>query len=563
MEKTQNTSKIAPEKKSGDNSQSKESENSSEILSAKDRAREAVKNVDFSRKLNAIVSSIFSRCGVPIADFTVSEPVSFYAKVNYCLNWSFKCRASDKHLRRVSDETKVLSSSALDEFTQKNSKELEKESAVTKSFIKRLAESKFNELVDISGQIVAFNRISAIGKTRCKTCHGSKKSSCESCLGKGTVPCPACHGTGSKCNVCNGAGTVRCAPCNGEGSLTCRDCGGTGELTVEREIIYDAECKTQINLNLMVPGTDVPITSFSKEDEKAILAAANFEDQSSGQETQHGYVATFAGFAPCFAVHVKLKNNNKPFDFILCGKNLRPICKPAILNVVFNYESQLLADTLSMAQNDVDEKINCVKSLASKAILAKTIRSIESYEMQIVKSEAVKQGVTVESILWDTKKNENARAKLIKNNVKEELLESVKKELITNADGFISEDFARYFAKNLISFVPMLMLLNPNTKMVWAGITLGTWMLMIVISYFVPNVIGAFLGLGISVAICVFTSLILTKNWAYYSVVSTLRLTHKLKKVPNLTVEAVQSGRLLIGSLVIGVASIIIFNSNL
>lgn len=561
MEKTEKTPKDATAKKTEEASSGKAPEKTSEPISAKDRAKDAVKNVDFSRKLNAIVSSIFSRCGVPIADFSVSEPVSFYAKVSYCLNWSFKCRATDKHLRRVSDETKVLSSSALDEFTQNNSKELEKESAVTKSFIKRLAEAKFNELADISGQIVAFNRVAAIGKTRCKTCHGSKKSSCESCLGKGTVPCPACHGTGSKCNVCNGAGTVKCAPCNGEGSLKCRNCEGTGELTVEREIIYDAECKKQVSINLTVPGSDIPITSFSKEDEKAILAAANFEDQSSGQETPHGYVATFAGFATCFAVHVKLKDNKKPFDFILCGKNLRPICKPPILNVVFNYESQLLADTLSMSQTDVDEKIDCVKALASKAILAKTIRSIESYEMQIVKAEAVKQGVTVESILWDAKKNENARAKLIKNNVKEELLESVKKELINNAEGFISDDFARYFAKNLIAFVPMLMILNPNTKMVWAGITLGTWMLMIVISYFVPNAVGAFLGMGISVAICMFTSLMLTKNWAYYSVVSTLRLTHKLKKVPNLTVEAVQSGRLLIGSLVIGVASIIIFNS--
>ena len=78
--------KVTPEKKSPPSSAAIPP---TEAVVDGSKAREAaaleVKNVDFARKLNSIVSAIFSRCGVPIADFTVSEPLSFFAKVNYNL----------------------------------------------------------------------------------------------------------------------------------------------------------------------------------------------------------------------------------------------------------------------------------------------------------------------------------------------------------------------------------------------------------------------------------------------------------------------------------------------
>ena len=266
------------------------------------------------------------------------------------------------------------------------------------------------------------------------------------------------------CSMCNGTGFINCDHCNGSGKVVCRHCKGMGELIVEREIIYDSESCKDIEISLNVPGSDKTITSFSKEDEKIILEAANFDDQSLGSELPHGYKATFIGYAPCFAVRVNLKGETTPFDFILCGKSLKPICKPPLLDVVFKEESNILSSTLNIGTDDVDEKIVCVKALAGKAILAKTIRSIENYELDIIKKEAAKQGVTVESILWENKNDLNNKAKLIKSTVKEQLIENVSLELISNAQGFISKEFSRYFAKNLIDFVPLLMMLNPNTK---------------------------------------------------------------------------------------------------
>ena len=112
----------------------------------------------------------------------------------------------------------------------------------------------------------------------------------------------------------------------------------------------------------------------------------------------------------------------------------------------------------------------------------------------------------------------------------------------------MSQDFARIFAKNLISFVPMLLLLNPNTKFIWAGITLVTWCLLVAFMYLVPTVVGALFAVTMSGIICAFTSFALTKNWAYYSAVSVLKLTHKFKKIPDLSTEAIQSGRLSVGA---------------
>lgn len=515
------------------------------------------------QRLYDTVAAIFSRCGVPTANFRISDLVEFSASVSYSMNWNFKCRCSDKILRSVSDETHVLSTSALDEFTLANTKELEKDSAKTKEFVKHLSVASFEDLKALSGQIICFNRINAIGKTRCKNCHGSGSSICENCGGKGTIECPTCHGSAKACPVCHGSGNAKCHTCNGTGKVKCKDCQGKGEVTVDREVIYDADCKKQISISLMVPGTDKKITSFSKEDEKAIIEAADFSGKPNGNETARGYSVNFLGTAPCYAVHVYLVGVEKPFDFIICGhKNLRSICKPPVLDYVFNDESHLLSDTLIASADDVDEKIKCVKALASKAILAKTIRTIERHEMEIAKEQAVAQGVTVESILTAAKHKDSSRLIYIKTKVKQELLDSITKELTDNAHGYISEDFARVFAKNLISFVPLLMVLNPKTKIIWAGITLVTWMIVILIGYMVPNIVGGIMMMCVSSIICAFTSFALTKNWSYYSAVSMLKLTHRLKKVPSLTVEAVQSIRLILGTVVIGLLTILIVNGH-
>ena len=94
--------------------------------------------------------------------------------------------------------------------------------------------------------------------------------------------------------------------------------------------------------------------------------------------------------------------------------------------------------------------------------------------------------------------------------------------------------------------------------------TLGTWRLDIILGYMMPTVVGAFLLMLLSAVICVFTSFALTKNLSYYQAVSMLKLTtHKLKKIPNINKEAVQSARLMIGSLVVGLVSILLMNFNL
>lgn len=192
----------------------------------------------------------------------------FAAKVTYNLNWNFRCRCQDKVIKNVPEDERPLSVSALDEFTTLNSKDLERGSAQTKEFIKRLSKSSFKELDDLSGQIIAFNRISAIGKTKCKTCHGSKNSPCGICGGKGHVSCPACHGLSKKCQVCNGKGFIYCAHCQQKGVEKCKDCKSTGEQVVEREIIYDAECDKSVSVSMTIPETNQKITSFSDQDQK-------------------------------------------------------------------------------------------------------------------------------------------------------------------------------------------------------------------------------------------------------------------------------------------------------
>lgn len=508
----------------------------------------ASKDSPLAHKLEKIVSDIFSRCGVPISNFRISEPVMFAAKVTYNLNWNFRCRCQDKVIKNVPEDERPLSVSALDEFTTLNSKDLERGSAQTKEFIKRLSKSSFKELDDLSGQIIAFNRISAIGKTKCKTCHGSKNSPCGICGGKGHVSCPACHGLSKKCQVCNGKGFIYCVHCQQKGVEKCKDCKSTGEQVVEREIIYDAECDKSVSVSMTIPETNQKITSFNDEDQKVLIAAAEFNDPSSGTETTRGYNATFIGNTSCCAVHVYLEGVKTPFDFILVGKSLKAVSKPHIIDYVFANEASILSDTLLTSSVDVDEKIKCVKALASKAIITKTIRTIENHELKIAHDIAAKQGVTIESILNDNSGIDNARAKNLRLKIRADLLKKITEEFINNSDGFVSQDFARIFAKNLISFVPMLLLLNPNTKFIWAGITLVTWCLLVAFMYLVPTVVGALFAVTMSGIICAFTSFALTKNWAYYSAVSVLKLTHKFKKIPDLSTEAIQSGRLIVGA---------------
>ena len=57
---------------------------------------------------------------------------------------------------------------------------------------------------------------------------------------------------------------------------------------------------------------------------------------------------------------------------------------------------------------------------------------------------------------------------MLRAKLQRDLLESVTNQLIDNAQGYISEDFARNFSRNLISFVPMLLKINPKTKIIWA-----------------------------------------------------------------------------------------------
>ena len=507
-----------------------------------------------------VINSIFSRCGVAIADITIAEPIAFNASVYYNLNWSFKCRCSDKVLRNVCDDTHVLTTVGLDEYTQANTKELEKENSdKTKLFIDKLNSSSFKELYDLSGQIVCFNRLSAIGRTRCKTCHGTNQVPCEICGGKGRVTCPACHGSGADCQVCHSNGTVKCAHCNGTGHVKCKDCQSKGEQIVEREIIYDASCKKDIVIRLEVPGSNVKYTTFSKADEKTLLKAAHFENNNSGHEITHGYIATFSGQAPCYLIRVTVKNIKDPLDFILCGEDLKAICKPPVLDYVFQDEARLLSETLITAPDDVEEKVKCVKALGSKAIIVRTMRGIEGHEVEILKNEAVKNGITVESILNSTKgENHKAFSLKVASNIK--ILEAVTNELITNCQGFISEDFARNFSKNLISFVPMLMRLNPNSKLIWSTVTLITWLVMICFLYVANRPLAILFVFIFSSLICLFTSFALTKNWSYYSAVSMLKLTHKMKKVPSLTQEAVQSAKLMVGISIICVIAFVMMN---
>ena len=247
-------------------------ENQADENKAPEKSAEAKANLDLlKQRLYDTVAAIFSRCGVPTASFRISDLVEFGASVSYSMNWNFKCRCSDKILRSVSDETHVLSTSALDEFTLANTKELEKDSAKTKEFVKHLSEASFEDLKALSGQIICFNRINAIGKTRCKNCHGSGSAICENCGGKGTIECPTCHGSAKGCPVCHGSGNAKCHTCNGTGKVKCKDCQGKGEVTVDREVIYDADCKKQISISLKVPVLIKRSPHFQKRMKRPLL----------------------------------------------------------------------------------------------------------------------------------------------------------------------------------------------------------------------------------------------------------------------------------------------------
>ena len=83
---------------------------------------EKLKNSPFALKLNKTVSDICSRCGVPIADIKISDPIVFNASITCSFVWSFKCRCTDKVLKTIPEDATILSTPALDAFTQTNSK---------------------------------------------------------------------------------------------------------------------------------------------------------------------------------------------------------------------------------------------------------------------------------------------------------------------------------------------------------------------------------------------------------------------------------------------------------
>ncbi|MBO5565941.1 MAG: hypothetical protein J5934_01810 [Succinivibrio sp.] len=515
-------------------------------------------------RIRAELSAFFSRCGVPYDDIEYGEFIEDEATVTYSINWKFKPDSSDKVIRNVAAEEKVLSENDLARYTENSMDEQMANMAGKRDdFIKYIKMLSIDDLHRFCSTRQVISEKHIIGKVKKGAANLKKLSKqiasvaavCPTCMGKGRIVCPTCGGTDPTCKKCHGANGLKCPDCQGTGKYIppkARSSLASGRYDyVDRSIgVYgDGEDGFLFHAHDI---DGLPKLILSPREKELVIKDTQMELESAELLAPNHYRMLFSAKVKCYRQPLQLYGYDEKAVYTAIGDSLRPVCKPPLLDKLFEKEANVINYTVRTDRiHDADQKIKCCQTIASKALLTKTLRSVESAYDEAMGVAANKFSVNV----YDLLDSEMARmdpvlAEAIEYG-KRKQTEVVKQKIVEQANRFVSNEFAENLSSDLIDFMPVLSELNPNAKTVWGVASVFTWTLIFIILMIFSSHFAYMFCFFFSVIVAIFISFKITKNMPFFHAASALQLKRNGRPIPDIGPEAVNSARLILVTVII------------
>lgn len=526
----------------------------------------AKKISDKEKKIQNVLAAFFSRCGVPYSDVTYGSFFEEDATVTFSTLWSFRIEIKDKPIVNIASTDEFMTASAMSIFTDSASRELRASKAEKEEFINRLKTLSIKDLHYLTQKKNVINEKSAVGKVR-KNNVPTKNKVCPDCGGKGITVCAVCGGTDPNCKVCGGKGKSKCGTCGGHGKITEKNILSDlpDNAPIERSILYIAEGTDEFSLS--VPKHDgVPELELTEEERSSVFNDAKFEQSSAEYVSENQYKITFTGTIKLYRQTIVVKdshvdengNSDGTEDVIVynaVGEKMRPVNRPPILDTIFANEAAIINFSVrSDHRHDQEQKIACCGIIASKAILTKTLRVAgPAYSKEIVET-AKKYSMSVEDLMDDELVRGDPQLRIAREECRRHQIDDVTQALKDEASNFVSDDFARTLARDLVDFLPILDRINPKSKTIWGYGSIVTWSIVFVALIIFPSITTLPACFLFSVLVAIFISYKATQNMPFFRAASQLKIrSTKGRKIPDMGPEAINSARLVIVTVMIEV----------
>lgn len=511
------------------------------------KAKTVKENDVTATHLRKVMEDFLSRCGVPRGDVSYDEPLEQQIKIVTKITWGFHPKIRDVNAQAAKVK-KALPENEMLEFTSKTTKELNSDPATVKEFIEKLRSLKLKDLIYLSRKLNILKARRAVGKVRCSVCQSSGKEKCPSCGGSGKITCYKCGGNrGVMCEVCHGSGKLNCEHCGGGGRSRCTACAGQGIRLVERTI--GLEAAGHAGINFVAGESEDPqgkaLPPLTKEDKTTILNSTVFE-LVSADYSPSGCQMVFEGLNRLSRLPFSLKDCPERFCYSVCGKEATPISKPHVLDFVYGQQEKDLDELVNTQKgHNVTDKLKCVRLIAGKAVLARTLRQMDEACNGVLRGVAERNGVPFADVMDEKKQKRDRRVAMVFSAARPAMLERIKIIIKNNSEDFISDEFAGKLAHDLLRFMPLLASINPDTRWIWRIVSFFCWFLIGMILFFFPSqMVAAFCFVGaVLVSICV--SLFGTKNLVFFQAVSVMKVRRHGKSIPDLTPEAICTAKFL------------------
>lgn len=500
-----------------------------------------------SNTLKGQLENLLSRCGVPLSEITYGELAVIDGVLDLKVMVKYAPKISDRVFDRKDVEDKdILSEIAMAEFSKNTISDLENGSSKeVDSFSKSLEKKSIKELFELANQINVISQKSAFGKTRCSSCQGLTKEKCPNCHNTGKMECTLCHGDDPKCSRCKGKGVIACPKCHGTGLCSCKTCGGRGFEFVKRIVSLQANLKMKLSLDVNdINHPTLPPLILSDDQLRMMVDHIDMKLTKSEYEDKKNYLQEFKGDCSCYRQPVMISQSSEPFVYTAFGEDFLALDKPPIVDKIFEVVARQLDYTVHSTDGDsIENKSECCRALAEKAFIFKTARNIHEAEERAVREVANGNNLSERALMDEVGRSVLSEFKSAVKIREAELLTWFFKH---QADGFVSDAFAKRLCENLVALVPMLYKLNPNSKLVWRLTECITWSLVGVMLFLLPYNSMLIVGLIFTVALGFSVSMFATKNLPFTQAVRPLKIRKNGKSVPDIGPEVMNMVRLVL-----------------
>ncbi|MBO6258017.1 MAG: hypothetical protein J6M93_01580 [Succinivibrio sp.] len=500
-----------------------------------------------SNTLKEQLENLLSRCGVPLSEITYDELVVIDGVLDLKVMVKYAPKIRDKVFDRKDVEDKdVLSEIAMAEFSKNTVQALETGSSrEVDDFSKSLEGKSIKELFELANQVNVISQKSAFGKTRCSSCQGVTKEKCSGCRNTGKIECTLCYGDDPKCTRCKGTGFITCPKCHGTGLCNCKACGGRGFEFVKRIVSLQANLKMKLSLDVNDENhPNMPPLILSDDQLKMMVDHVDMKLIKAEYEDKKNFLQEYRGKCMCYRQPVMISQSSEPFVYTAFGDDFLALDKPPIVDKIFEVVARQLDYTVHSTEGDsIEMKSECCRALAEKAFIFKTARIIHEAEERAVREIANSNNISERSLMDDAGKTILAE---FKNAVKIREAEILTWFFKQQADGFVSDGFARHLCDNLVALVPMLYKLNPNSKLIWRLTECITWSLVGAMLFLLPYNSMLAVGLIFSVSFGFCISIFATKNLTFTQAVRPLKIRKNGRNIPDIRPEVINMVRLLL-----------------